>query len=86
MTSTSRTDPKAADCKPARCKSAPRKKTRRQQLCKLLSRRSGVTIAQLQKAFGWQPHTAHAAISTLRKAGHHIARSKACVYRIVREG
>ena len=37
-------------------KAAPQKTSRRQQLHKMLCRKSGVTIAQLQTAFGWQPH------------------------------
>ncbi|MGX9350983.1 DUF3489 domain-containing protein [Shimia sp. W99] len=60
--------------------------TRQQQLVKLLGRKSGATIAQLQKAFGWQPHTARAAISTLRKAGVLVERAdtdKGAVYRLV---
>ena len=32
-------------------------------------------IAQIQKAFGWQPYTARAAISAQRKAGFEISRS-----------
>lgn len=63
--------------------------TRQEQLCKLLTRKSGATIAQIQKAFGWQPHTARAAISAQRKAGHDIVRNdsdKGAVYRIVKDG
>ncbi len=65
------------------------KPTRQEQLTKLLNRKSGASIAQIQKVFGWQPHTARAAISTLRKAGTVIERSdtdKGAVYRIVRDG
>ena len=65
------------------------KVTRPAQLRKLLNRKSGATIAQLQKAFGWQPHTARAAISAQRKAGCEIARSdtnNGSVYRIVGHG
>ena len=65
------------------------KPTRQEQLTKLLHRKSGASIAQIQKAFGWQPHTARAAISTLRKSGTLIERSdtdKGAVYRIVRDG
>ena len=64
------------------------KPTRRTQLYKLLTRKSGVTIAQLQKTFGWQPHTARAAISAQRKAGCAVSRTdtgKGSVYRIVEE-
>ncbi|WP_170478238.1 DUF3489 domain-containing protein [Ruegeria arenilitoris] len=61
--------------------------TRHQQLQKLLSRKSGATIAQIQNAFGWQPHSARAAISMMRKAGHIVERSgsaKNTVYQIVK--
>ncbi|MEO1537321.1 MAG: DUF3489 domain-containing protein [Pseudomonadota bacterium] len=62
-----------------------KKPTRHTQLRKLLARKSGASIAQIQKAFGWQPHTARAAISAQRKAGCEITRSdteKGSVYRI----
>ena len=61
------------------------KTTRKQQLTKMLTRKSGATIAQIQKAFDWQPHTARAALSGLRKAGTIIERStpeKGSLYRI----
>ena len=61
------------------------KGTRRDQLARLLGRKSGAFIAQIQKAFGWQPHTARAAISTLRKSGALVERAiteKGSVYRI----
>ncbi|MFC6637007.1 DUF3489 domain-containing protein [Sulfitobacter sp. JBTF-M27] len=67
-------------------KTVVKKPTRQAQLHKLLTRKSGVTIAQLQKSFGWQPHTARAAISAQRKAGCVVARTvtdKGSVYRIV---
>lgn len=63
--------------------------TRQAQLRKMLARKSGASIAQIQKAFGWQPHTVRAAISTQRQAGLEIARSdtdKGPVYRIVEQG
>ena len=62
------------------------KTTRPAQLRKLLTRKSGATIEQIQRAFGWQPHTARAAISGLRKRGEIIKRREApkgAVYRIV---
>lgn len=64
------------------------KSTRQAQLRKLLTRKSGASIVQIQKAFGWQPHTARAAISAQRKTGCVIVRSdtdKGSVYRIVEE-
>jgi len=74
--------------KPTRTKPAAANPTRQQQLAKLLGRKSGATIAQMQKTFGWKPHTARAAISTLRKAGFPVERAdtdKGAVYRIVAE-
>lgn len=59
--------------------------TRSEQLRKLLQRKSGATCAELQEKFAWQPHTARAAISGLRKAGECIERSAGeggTVYRI----
>ena len=60
---------------------------RQAQLRRMLTRKSGATIAQMQMAFGWQPHTARAALSSLRKSGEaieRIASEKGAVYRIVR--
>jgi Fic family protein len=73
----------------AAVKTVREKPTRPEQLARLLNRKSGASIVQIQKAFGWQPHTARAAISTLRKAGTVIERSdtdKGAVYRIAGEG
>ena len=73
----------------SRAASARKTPTRQAQLRKLLPRKSGVTIAQIEKTFGWQPRTARAAISALRKVGCAIDRvdsDKGSVYRIVPEG
>ena len=43
--------------------------TKRARLTKLISRKSGATIATLQKQLAWQPHTIRAEISRLRKSG-----------------
>lgn len=70
-------------------KGASPRATRAAQLRRMLARKGGATIAQIQQAFSWQPHTARAAISSLRKAGAMIERkdtSKGSVYRINREG
>lgn len=61
--------------------------TRQSQLRRMLTRKSGATIAQMQMAFGWQPHTARAALSSLRKSGEQIERAaseKGAVYRIIK--
>ncbi len=70
----------------ARTTKSAKKLTRQKQLHKMLTRKSGVTIAQLQETFGWQPHTARAAISAQRKTGCVVDRTesdKGSVYRIV---
>ena len=59
--------------------------TRPAQLRKLLSRKNGATLTQIQTSFDWLPHTARAAISRLRKAGDVVDRSdtrRGSVYRI----
>ncbi|MDU8926283.1 DUF3489 domain-containing protein [Alisedimentitalea sp. MJ-SS2] len=48
-------------------RSAPKPKT--EMLRKLLARRTGATVVQIQKQLGWQPHTIRAAISRLRSSG-----------------
>ena len=80
------TVPKAKAQSLGRTAKVAKKPTRQKQLYKMLMRKSGVTIAQLQKTFGWQPHTARAAISAQRKAGCVVDRletDKGSVYRIV---
>ncbi len=61
--------------------------SRSEQLRILLRRTSGASIAELQEIFGWQPHTARAAIPGLRKAGEAIERQSGrngSIYRIVK--
>ena len=66
-------------------------KTRQTKIGKvraMLRRPSGATLAAICKATGWQPHSARAALSGLRKAGQVIERapgegkSGGSVYRI----
>lgn len=78
----------AQKTKVAKAKAVRARPARQEQLTKLLSRKTGATIPQKQKAFGWKPHTARAAISTLRKAGCSVERAdteKGAVYRVVGE-
>lgn len=61
---------------------------RQKQLTKLLSCETGATIPQLEKKFGWKPHTARAAISRLRKTGLPVERSvsdNGAVFRVLSE-
>ena len=54
----------------------PAKPTKIETILKLLRRSNGASIAQLQKATGWQPHSVRAALTGLRKKGHNIERDK----------
>lgn len=46
------------------------------KVIKLLERKQGATLDQIVKATGWQPHTARAALTGLKKKGHAIEREK----------
>lgn len=58
--------------------SRPKKKrpTKIETMLKLLRRENGASMAQLQKATGWQPHSVRAALSGHRKQGIEVVRSK----------
>ena len=62
--------------------------SKQQRMIEMLRRPGGATIAQLAKAFGWQPHTVRGAISGAlkKKLGLKIVSDKAesgdRVYRI----
>lgn len=43
---------------------------------KLLARARGATIAEMQTATGWQPHSARAFLSGLRKAGRTLVKEE----------
>lgn len=43
---------------------------------KLLARARGATIAELQASTGWQPHSARAFLSGLRKAGRTLVKEE----------
>ena len=45
------------------------KTTKTDAVLKLLERQQGATVAQLQKATGWQPHSVRAALTWLRQEG-----------------
>ncbi len=52
------------------------KPTKIETIFKLLRRPNGASIAQLQKATGWKPHSVRAALTGLRKKGHEVTRGK----------
>lgn len=56
-------------------RTTPPRETKAAILRQLLSRKSGADLAALQSAIGWQPHSAQAALSGIRKAGCSINRT-----------
>ncbi len=52
------------------------KPTKIETIFKLLRRPNGASIAQLQKATSWKPHSVRAALTGLRKKGHEVTRGK----------
>lgn len=50
--------------------------SKRDQLATLLVRNEGATIAQMQEATGWLPHTVRAALTGLKKLGYAIDSDK----------
>lgn len=68
----------------------PKTTTRIGTIHKLLARKSGASMAQLQEATTWQSHSIRAALSGLRKTGTAIAWAKNAkgetVYRITAGG
>ena len=52
------------------------KPTKPALILRLTQRKTGASMAQLQKATNWQPHSIRAALSGLRKSGHQIDRAK----------
>lgn len=63
---------------PRRRATRPARKTKKQNLIRLLSTKSGADIAMLGLRLGWKPHTTRAAITGLRKAGYEIETDRAC--------
>lgn len=47
-----------------------------EQVLVLMRREQGATLAELTTATGWQPHSARAALTGLRKKGHAIQTGK----------
>jgi hypothetical protein len=58
-----------------RTKPSAKRANKREKALVLMRRPSGATIPELTKATGWQPHSARAVISGLRKEGHAITRA-----------
>lgn len=50
--------------------------SKRDQLAAMLVRDQGATIAQMQEATGWLPHTVRAALTGLKKLGYAVVSDK----------
>ena len=66
---------------------APKPPSKQAQVIALLEQPEGVTLAAIVAATGWQPYSARAVLSGLRKGGYNISSDKPeggeRVYRIV---
>ena len=60
----------------ARVKSAAGQQTKKAQLIRMLTGKTGTEVAAVGKKLGWQHHTTRAALTGLRKAGYVIAAEK----------
>lgn len=75
----------AAQDKPA----APPRATKIARVIALLQRKQGATLNEIVKETGWQPHTARASLTGLKKKGHvieRVMRGTLSCYRIVKAG
>jgi DNA-binding IclR family transcriptional regulator len=52
------------------------KQTKTERLREMLAKPNGATLEAICKVTGWQPHSARAALSGLRKAGYTIERER----------
>ncbi len=50
--------------------------TKQAQLIELLRRDGGASIGELVTSLEWLPHTTRAALTGLRKKGHHVMKAK----------
>jgi DNA-binding IclR family transcriptional regulator len=63
--------------------------TKPETILKLIRRKAGSSVTELEKATGWQPHSIRAALTGLRNKGHDIQRGQGAkgqtVYRLLKE-
>lgn len=67
----------------------PARKTKSDAVTRMLSRAKGATLAEIEKATGWQPHSCRAFLSGVRKSGAELAKEERddgkTAYRIVEQ-
>ena len=51
-------------------------RTKKAQLIRMLSRKTGADVSAISEKLGWLPHTTRAAVSGLRKSGFEITSEK----------
>ena len=65
------------------------RKTKSATVHQMLRRKNGATIAEIEKATGWQPHSCRAFLSGVRKSGAEVAKEHRdngrTAYRVVSE-
>ncbi|WP_170482805.1 DUF3489 domain-containing protein [Ruegeria arenilitoris] len=55
---------------------SPKRKTKKEELIQMLTRKAGADVAMISDKLGWQTHTTRAALTGLRKAGYEVLGEK----------
>ncbi len=53
-----------------------KRKTKKEELIQMLTRKAGADVAMISNKLGWQTHTTRAALTGLRKAGYEVLGEK----------
>ncbi len=53
-----------------------KRKSKKERLTQMLTRKSGADVATISDKLGWLPHTTRAALTGLRKAGYEVLGEK----------
>ena len=53
-----------------------KRKTKKEELIQMLTRKAGADVAMISDKLGWQTHTTRAALTGLRKAGYEVVGEK----------
>ena len=53
-----------------------KRKTKKEELIQMLTRKSGADVATISDKLGWQTHTTRAALTGLRKADYEVVGEK----------
>lgn len=61
---------------PATAKTSAKPGSKIEHVTAMLERKQGATLAEMTDVTGWQPHSARAVLTGLRRKGHTIVKSK----------